>query len=124
MSTKSTRSFCQKLVWQKNSGGSSGMFTIGLSYQMVLMQIRTDIILVLIWFQTVYMLITGQIINLQGELNYLTVYFPLSFSNRMIIRRVPEAFYRVRDPEGDWGYFSPYGASGEVLWQKMILWHL
>ena len=22
MSTKSTRSFCQKLVWQKNSGGS------------------------------------------------------------------------------------------------------
>ena len=28
MSTKSTRSFCQKLVWQKNSGGSSIQFRV------------------------------------------------------------------------------------------------
>ena len=28
MSTKSTRSFCQRLVWQKNSGGSSILFEV------------------------------------------------------------------------------------------------
>ena len=28
MSTKGTRSFCQKLVWQKNSGGSFNQYPV------------------------------------------------------------------------------------------------
>ena len=35
MSTKSTRSFCQKLVWQKNSGGSYKLNCVGVVRQLI-----------------------------------------------------------------------------------------
>ena len=44
MSTKSTRSFCQKLVWQKNSGGSFylnlSIFTAFLKNKNIIFKIR------------------------------------------------------------------------------------
>ena len=46
MSTKSTRSFCQKLVWQKNTGGSLLFFTewyVGLQWRILLFSYQTHL---------------------------------------------------------------------------------